>query len=1515
MFPTLMAYLRDVSKRFVIYAGCVCLLSLASVFFGLHGASQARKNIPTDYCISAASPQHPPKLVASYGKLPLSFEVNQGQVDPQVKFLSRGQGYTLFLTGDEAVLALGKPSGVRKKLSAFSSQLSANRIPGSQSWNPIEGGGKLLALPGRSQRTTDHGPRTTPLIQNPKSKIENEFVRLRLVGANPNAEVVGSDDLPGKANYFIGNDPKKWRTNVPTYAKVRYHDVYPGVDLEYYGNQSGQLEYDFIVAPGADLGAITLHVGADQEPPARIDQGGDLVVAAQGGGIRFHKPLIYQPSARSSLITGHSSTVQGRFVVDARNRIHFALGPYDRTKPLVIDPVLSYSTYLGGSAGDWGYGIAVDSSGSAYATGETASVDFPTVNPLQPNNNSSGLSTCFVAKLNPTGSALVYSTYLGGNGGDTGYGIAVDSSGSAYVAGRTYSPDFPTVNAFQSTNQSSVVGGTGFIAKLNASGSALVYSTYLGGSVADAVRSVAVDSPGNAHVTGYTLSIDFPVTPGAFQTAGPGGTCNALTNPSPCDEAFVAELNASGSALVYSTYLGGSNYNAGFGIAVDSSGNAYVAGTTTSIDFPTADPFQATLHGSSNAFVTKLNASGSGLIYSTYLGGSSLDQGTAISVDSSGSAYVTGYTASSDFPTVNPLQPTIGAQGHACGYVAKLNPSGSALVYSTYLGGSVGEMAFGIGVDGSGDAYVVGLTMSPNFPTVNPIQSVNQATGGALISPSTAFVSELNAAGSALIYSTYLGGSVQDTASAVAVDPSGNAYITGNTLSPDFPTVNPLQPTNNNAQQPGPTAFVAELSAGPAPAVSFSPAAFGFGGVLEDTTSPQKTVAVTNFGNASLTITGITANGDFAVVASATSCFYTVSTLAPEANCTVTVTFTPTALGVRTGAVMVTDNASGSPQALQLTGTGGLPAAIVSATGLNFQAQNVGTASSPLAVTLTNTASVALPVSNVTISSGWAQSNNCVPSVGPSASCTINVTFQPTAGGYFTGTLTLTDEAVNSPQTVTLSGIGQGGPASLSPTSLVFGDQPVGSASLSQTITLVSPNNGGPGVPEFAISGDFQQDNSCDSMTNLTTDYPCPITIWFQPSAVGTRTGTLSVTYAQPTPTTLTASLTGTGVAPEASVAPAALTFGNQVQGTASSPQAVTLSNTGNVSLVISNLTISGDFSETNTCGSSVAANTSCTVNVVFTPTAPGTRAGTLTINDNSNNVPGGSTQTVNLSGTGVGPVVSLSPTGLTFAAQTVSTQSAPQTITLTNTGNGALTPLTITASGDFAQTNTCTGSVGASASCTISATFKPTTGGARSGALTLTDNASNSPQTIQLSGTGMDFTMSSSATSQTVSPGQVANYSATLDPESGYDDTVNLTCTGAPSLSTCTLTPNRVTLNGTASATVAVAVSTTAPSLTPPQQWLLPRSLRGLRRMFWLYALLGLASLAALARARKRRAAYLLGGCLLLVVLWAACGGGGGQIVHTSGTPPGTYTVDVTATDATTSALARTLQLTLTVN
>jgi hypothetical protein len=592
---------------------------------------------------------------------------------------------------------------------------------------------------------------------------------MQLVGANPSAPAVGLDPVPTISNYFIGNNPSLWHTNIPNYGRVEYQDVYPGVNLVYYGNQQ-QLEYDFVVAPGADPGIISLAFqGIDS---LSLDSQGNLLLQSGGGFVMEKAPVFYQER------NGAHQPLSGQFVIEANDRVGFVVHGYDKNVPLVIDPVLSYSTYLGGSIVDEGLAIAVDGSGNAYVTGSTNSTNFPTANPLQGTNLASPQTEVFVSKLNASGSGLVYSTYLGGTGGvagDQGQGIAVDGSGNVYLTGFTFSSNFPTLNAIQS-----VYGGNGdaFATKINSAGSALVYSSYLGGTGQDSASAIAVDSSGNAYITGKTSSADFP-------------TANALqgTNhtPSQSETAFVTKLNPTGSAFVYSTYLGGSRGDLGNGIAADASGNAYVTGSTSSTDFPTANALQATQGGVTDAFVSKLNSTGSALIYSTYLGGNSFEDGNAICVDGSGNAYVAGDTRSANFPTVNPIQAAFGGGSNTGdAFVSKINSSGSALVYSTYLGGSGDDKATGIAVDSSGNAYVAGVTNSTNFPTSNPIQA---ASGGG----NDAFVAKINAGGSALAYSTYLGGSGNDQGAGIAVDGSGNAYVTGFTNSTNFPTAGPIQ--------------------------------------------------------------------------------------------------------------------------------------------------------------------------------------------------------------------------------------------------------------------------------------------------------------------------------------------------------------------------------------------------------------------------------------------------------------------------------------------------------------------------------------------------------------------------------------------------------------------------------------------------------------------------------------------------------------------------------------------------
>ncbi len=495
------------------------------------------------------------------------------------------------------------------------------------------------------------------------------------------------------------------------------------------------------------------------------------------GTVTEKAPVVYQMDGAKT------TAISGAYRVADSHSFGFTLGAeYDRSLPVVIDPVLSYSTYLGGSSYDYGNGIAVDGLGNAYVTGITFSADFPTVTPFDASWN--GNYDVFVTKMNPGGDNLVYSSYFGGSGSDQGKGIAVDGAGSAYVTGITFSSDFPTASPLDG----SLTGNyDAFVMKLSPSGNALVYSTYLGGSSTDDGWGIAVDGTGSAYVTGQTFSSDFPtVTP--FDGSYNGG-----------QDAFVTKFSPVGSSLVYSSYLGGSSSEVGEGIAVDGAGSAYVTGLTSSSDFPTVTPFDGTIEGVYDAFVTKVSPGGNSLVYSSYLGGSGDDGGAGIAVDGTGSAYVTGKTVSPNFPTANPFAGSL--NGYYDAFVTKLSPAGNSLVYSSYLGGINGDAGKGIAVDGVGSAYVTGETSSSNFPTATPFD-------GSWNGNYDAFVTKLSAAGNILVYSSYLGGSNEERASGIAVDVVGSAYVTGYTQSSDFPTATPFDGSWNGAQD----AFVAKVT-------------------------------------------------------------------------------------------------------------------------------------------------------------------------------------------------------------------------------------------------------------------------------------------------------------------------------------------------------------------------------------------------------------------------------------------------------------------------------------------------------------------------------------------------------------------------------------------------------------------------------------------------------------------------------------------------------------------------------
>jgi hypothetical protein len=1024
------------------------------------------------------------RVLESYGQLPLSFEPNAGQTDGRVKFLSRGPGYTVFLTSDEAVLALSAGSK-----------------------NSSSGKGGALAMAGFRDLST---PR-------PEVARTGAVLRMRLVGANKNAQVAGADQLPGATNYFFGKDPRNWRTNVVNYRKVSYSEVYPGIDLVYYGKQR-QLEYDFVVAPGSDPGAIKVSFAG--APKMRLDsQTGDLILTTNKGEVRFHKPVAYQTEIgqdEHALSTEIKNLVESSFVLDAKNSVTFQLGSYDHSKALVIDPTLGYSTYLGGTGNDYATAIAVDSTGSAYVTGYTASADFPTTSGSFQTTCGGGTAcsathiNAFVTKLNSTGTALVYSTYLGGNSKDYGYGIAVDGSGDAFIAGTTFSQDFPvTAGSYQPTCGAGLCAdGGGFITEVNPTGSGLVYSTYLGGTNTNQMNAIALDSSGDAYVTGYTKSTNFPVTPGVFQPKC--ASCKQTFVDS-----YVTKINSSGTALVYSTFLGGNNADVGYAITVDSTDNAYVTGYTYSTNFPTTPgAFQTTLGAVTGIFVTKINPTASEMAYSTYLNGSATGTsacaacGSSIAVDAEGDAYVAGLTWETNFPTTpGAFQVNYGGGFHDA-FVTKFNPTGTGLIYSTYIGGSGDDGATSIVLDSSGTAYVKGNTFSTNFPTTPGAYS-NTYTAG---TDSETFVLILNPAGSALNYSTYLGGVAGSeyglATNMIALDnqvPPG-IYITGYTNSTTFPTTAGAFQTKHSGAYDG---YVTKFA--PSPNVGLSPG-LNFGNVNDGTTSAPMTITVTNTGNSNLTVTSVGISGanagDFKQTNTCTS-----GSVAPQATCAINVTFTPSISGTENAIVTVTDNAPNSPETTTLTGVGegSGPAVTLSPTSLTFPTQLVGKASAPQNVTLTNTGSAVLSITSIATTGDFSQTNNCGTSVAVNASCTIAVTFTPTTINTRTGTVVVTDNAPASPQTVALTGVGTY--VSWTPASLSFGTVTVGQSSAPQTITFTNNATTALTIKSVTVTGtdnkDYTQTDNCG--TSLPRKSSCSIIVTFTPTATGVRTADITV--------------------------------------------------------------------------------------------------------------------------------------------------------------------------------------------------------------------------------------------------------------------------------------------------------------------------------------------------------------------------------------------------------------------
>ncbi|MHB8540583.1 MAG: choice-of-anchor D domain-containing protein [Candidatus Acidiferrales bacterium] len=1434
--------------------------------------------------------------------LPWAFEPNVGQTDTKVNFLARANGATVFLTRRGVVL----------------------------SWTP-------------KNARTDRAGKTPP-----------DILRLKFVGAGRAVRVAGQSILRARINYFLGRDPRKWLRDVPEYSSVEYSGLYSGVDTRFYGGPGG-LEYDVVASPQSSLWRIRLRVEGART--TRLNRDGDLLFLVHRRQVVMHRPAIYQ------IANGRRIAVAGGYRLLSRSIIGFAVGKHRSDLPVVIDPSISiaYTTFLGGNGAEKGNSVAVDSAGAVYVGGTTTLAAFPetataTQGPL------GGTSNLFVAKIDPTqsgASSLVYLTFIGGSKNDRGGMVAVDKSTTPpdlAVLGWTTSGDFPVTDASTLDGPSDLT-----VMKLNGAGDGLVYSKYFGGSGSEATQNaggIATDAAGIVFVTSDTNSSDLPMTspaPNGFATAYGGGTSDGL----------LAEFSATSGTLLYSSYFGIDATVGSTSVALDASGNAYVAGfTSLSGNFPAKNEFQPSYGGGAfDGFVMQINPKlgAAGLVYASLLGGSQSDQAMSIAVDASTppAAYITGVTHSPDFipssgVTNAPYQPALNGSSNA--FVAVINQTAAgvpSLEYESYLGGTGSDAGQGIAILSPTQVYIAGTTASSDFPVLCSLQGFSGSQD--------AFLAEFNptlSGAASLVYTTLLGGSVTTEANAVAADSAGDAIIFGDTMSHDYP----LAGNANNGFQPTCTSCAATTAladavltkvaagSGPVACVAFTPPVVNFGAVPTGSASPPINIALANDGDANLNINanGITIAGPNSADFSQTNNCLSNSPLAPRAKCGFAVTFTPAIVGTETATLEIADDAVGTPQMLTLTGTGSSGEVSLSQNSLPFGNVPEGQTASSSTI-LTNIGDGALNITNTNIGGSdradftFGALNQCsggltIPSGG---SCSIGIVFAPKEPNppqnlSAEATISFAVNGNNATGTagVALSGTEAGAAApavSLAATALNFASVSVGSSSSQPPVLLKNTGSAALSISAIGIAGadpsDFSQTNTCPmAPAALGAGVSCTISATFQPTTTGPRTANVSIAD-NATPPQQTIGLSGTGTIPGVSLLPQSLTFAAQNEGPPpSAPQNVTLKNTGASPLTISSISFTGanpaDFAQTNNCplapAATLSAGSICTISVTFQPTATGQRAAALSVADNSTPSP----QTVALSGTGTSPVVQIAPASLTFGSTVVGVASANQPVQVSNSGTGALVISGVTFGGadggDFQASGSCIGTKGASVTvpvagnCTADIDFLPLAVGTRSATLTLSDNSATNP-TVSLTGTATDFQMAPAAggtTSATVAAGQTAAIALELNALNGFTGSVTLGCSNPPPAGTCNVSPVSAQVSGTAPVSFTVNVTTTARSLIVPvsrPDSYHPKSPALPMAAVWLLAL----AVLLFTRARNKKARVLRPVLALSLLLLSSCGGGGGGTAPPSGTPAGTYIVKATATSGGT---ARTVDLSITV-
>jgi len=1193
-------------------------------------------------------------------QLPLTFEQNRGQADAHVSFLARGNSYVVFLEGTTAVLML-PPS-----------------------------------------HRTGHAVQATPSL-----------LKVELLDASSSSVVEGVDRLPGKSNYYIG-DRKKWLSGIPQFRKVKMNAVYPSIDLVYYGGAGG-LEYDFVLAPGADAARLRFRVtGADK---VALNKEGDLCLRLRDNTISLRQPNIYQET------NGSRSKVPGAFSLLGKDEIGFNVGSYDHSKTLIVDPVLVYSTLIGSNNNTQVQAIAVGPKGDVFIAGTTFATNYPTVNAFQSTNR--GYTDVFVTKLNANGNTILYSTYIGSGSFDDGNAIAVDGNGSAYVTGGAGGPDFPTTPGAFMTTCSSSFCSPGFVSKFRADGS-LAYSTFIGNSNGGA--AIAVDGAGEAYIAGTAGSNDVPTTPTAFEPTYPGAMCTS------CYNAFVQKLNASGSALVYGTYFGLVPGNGippsttGRAIAVDSSGSAYLVGSTTGI--PTKNPLQSSAVGGPDAYIAKFSPDGSSLIYATYLGGSQAyfsgeggDLPTGVAVDTFGNAHMVGTSGSCEFPL------TLNAWSTDCAneeytqkvFVTTLNPSGTHLLFSTFLGSG---FSTGIAVDSKGSTYVTGFVSAKDFPLLNPIQGVD-INGGPPFGDNS-FVTKLNLAGQVL-FSTYLGqtgGGAQATAIAVGGDEA--MYVAGFAQG-DFPILHPIP--NEIKQTTNSTVFVAKISQATLPQFSLSPQV-----------SPILTLR--NVSSVPLTISSIMASANF------TKGGDCEKTLAPATACTLLLI--GKADKTISGTVTITSDATPRPKTLTI-----YKSPYGDSVGANFTyspslyaqfpPQLIRSTSGPKQIVITNAGPLPAAINSIFMiqPSAFTEINDCPGLLEPFSSCTITITYTAATGSDYAQIGILRDPN-QSRDTLFLSGTASNSAIVASTPTVEFGTQLVGAKPLSRIVNFINTSTYPAQITGISTSKGFGQTNTCSAP--LPPQGECRAAVWYVPRTNESPTGQLTASNLGPGgPQAIP--LYATGVIPtDLSASPLPLSvyaFVGQ-----SNAGYVTLTNTSAVAMTITSFKVGGPFTQSNDCNGGLAAGASCTLTVNFAPTQDNTSTGSVTITHSGV----GSPQIEPVIGNPI-PSFYLDPASWNYGQVPVQAPTLGY-IGLSNNSGASITIDRIKVTGtDFKLTkNGCPNVLPPHIGCAdVEITFTPSAIGTRNGTATVTVSGIPTPFTAPLQGVGISAgigTLSSTAVS-----------------------------------------------------------------------------------------------------------------------------------------------------------------------